>query len=285
MTIPAQFVYKSKEKELKFRDEFVMPLLVRLGFGVVLNYHGSREFGRDVIFGDIDRFGHVVYYGMQIKYETSIGLSASHELVQDAEQATHNPFTHPQTGKEEYISCFYVANAGNISEQARANFFSALLHKGVRDARLLDGNALLLLDKSATFNRTSLYKERVTGLQLEAKRNLVTAIHLLNALEDEDTIGRMAMIHRFRSSAVDAFLAAPIPTPRLDIDLLNECWEHISMCNHLIESINMELRAHADTEVGMLALRNLLPALKTRCMEINNAAVRFLSELGERHPG
>jgi hypothetical protein len=56
---------------------------------------------------------------MQIKYETSIGLSASHELIQDAAQATHNPFTHPQTGKEEYISCFYVANAGDISEQAR----------------------------------------------------------------------------------------------------------------------------------------------------------------------
>ena len=89
MTIPVQFVYKGDDKEFQFRDKFVMPLLVRLGFGVVLNYHGCREFGRDVIFGDIDRFGHVVYYGMQIKYETSIGLAASHELIQDAEQGAH----------------------------------------------------------------------------------------------------------------------------------------------------------------------------------------------------
>ncbi|HTU21837.1 MAG TPA: hypothetical protein VMG10_27610 [Gemmataceae bacterium] len=145
MAIPARFKYTGDDKEFQFRDDFVMPLLVRLGLGIVLNYHGARELGRDVIFGDIDRFGHVVYYGMQIKYETSIGKRASHALIEDAEEATNNPFTHPQTGKEEYISRFYVANAGDISELARSNFFKSLLKKGIRDARLLDANALLLL--------------------------------------------------------------------------------------------------------------------------------------------
>ncbi|WP_439628603.1 hypothetical protein [Gemmata sp.] len=206
----------------------------------------------------------------------------SHDLIKDAQQATNNPFTHPQTGKEEYISCFYVANAGDISEQARTNFFNTLMRKGIRDARLLDGKALVLLDKSAAFTRTSLYKERVTGLQLEAKRNLVAAIHLLKALEDEEESYKIAMLSRFRSSAADAFLAAPIPHARLTVDLVNEYWEHVSMCNHLVEVMNTELRADADTETSTLALKNLLPDLKTRCMKVNNAAVRFLLELGQK---
>jgi hypothetical protein len=64
IAIPAQLLFQGDNKEFQFRDTFVMPLLIRLGFGVVVNYHGQREFGRDVIFGDLDRFGHVVYYGM-----------------------------------------------------------------------------------------------------------------------------------------------------------------------------------------------------------------------------
>jgi len=58
--IPPQLTYTGTNKEFQFRDQFVMPLLVRLGFGLVVNYHGAREFGRDVIFGEVDRFGHVV---------------------------------------------------------------------------------------------------------------------------------------------------------------------------------------------------------------------------------
>jgi hypothetical protein len=96
--IPDQLIYSGDQKEFQFRDKFVMPLLVQLGFGIVVNYHGKRELGRDVIFGDLDRFGHVVYFGMQIKYELSIGLSASHDLVHDVVEATNNPFRHPETG-------------------------------------------------------------------------------------------------------------------------------------------------------------------------------------------
>jgi len=53
MAIPSQLIYQGQNKEFQFRDMFVMPLLIRLGFGVVVNYHGQREFGRDVIFGDV----------------------------------------------------------------------------------------------------------------------------------------------------------------------------------------------------------------------------------------
>ena len=44
MTIPNTLSQFTDEAD--FRDRFVIPLLHRLGFSVVVNYHGQREFGR-----------------------------------------------------------------------------------------------------------------------------------------------------------------------------------------------------------------------------------------------
>ena len=64
MAIPGEFTYAD---EAGFITRFVLPLLQRLGYSLVVNYHGTREFGKDLVFGEIDRFGHVVYHGMQVK--------------------------------------------------------------------------------------------------------------------------------------------------------------------------------------------------------------------------
>jgi len=241
MAIPVQLVYHGENKEFQFRDEFVMPLLIRLGFGIVVNYHGQREFGRDVIFGDVDRFGHVVYHGMQIKYEASISLSDSHSLVQDAEQGTHNPFKHPQTGRQEFISCFYVANAGDISDQARENFFSTVTRRGVRDARLLDGKALILLDKAAALSRNANLQERLTGLLQEVRRNRSVLTQLVQTLPKyaEDHATKPFPIQRCRNTASGAYLNAPFAVPNLPIDVVDQYWEMVRMLNDIAESIGV----------------------------------------------
>jgi len=248
MTIPTQLVYQGENKEFQFRDGFLMPLLIRLGFGVVVNYHGQREFGRDVVFGDIDRFGHVVYYGLQVKYEPSISLSDSHSLVQDAEQATHNPFKHPQTGREEFISCFYVANAGDMSDQARENVFSTVARRGIRDARLLDGNALILLDKAASLNRNADVRERLTGLLQEVRRNrnvLALTVTNLSAFAD-DPATKPFPFQRCRNSASGAYLNAPFSIPGLPIDIVDQYWELIRMLNDIADSIGVPGLVTAD---------------------------------------
>jgi hypothetical protein len=91
---------ESYKKEEHLTDDFLIPLLQRLGFSIVVNFHGASEFGKDIIFGEIDRFGRVVYHGLQAKYVPSISLSASDELIEDAKQAFNNPFTHPQTAED-----------------------------------------------------------------------------------------------------------------------------------------------------------------------------------------
>ncbi|MFO1044498.1 MAG: hypothetical protein U0941_22220 [Planctomycetaceae bacterium] len=236
MTISSELTYAGANKEFQFRDQFVMPLLVRLGFGVVVNYHGTREFGRDVIFGDIDRFGHVVYYGMQIKYESSIGLGDSATLIEDAEQATHNPFRHPQTGRDEFISTFYVANAGVISEQARDNFFNTLMRKGIRDAKLFDGNGLLLLDKSASLNRNANLKERLTGLVQEIRynRDIIRVFFRPYVAQPASY-----PLHRLRCLAATAYLAAPFAIENLEIKFVEGYWDMVTNVNRIMDDLGI----------------------------------------------
>jgi len=75
-------------------------------------YHGTREFGKDLVIGDFDKLGHVTYHGVQVKYGGSTGLSASDDLIRDCRHAFANPFKHPKTGQEHQISTFVGINAG-----------------------------------------------------------------------------------------------------------------------------------------------------------------------------
>jgi hypothetical protein len=281
MAIPQQLAYSGDKKEFQFRDTFVMPLLARLGFGVVVNYHGTREFGRDVVFGDVDRFGHVVYYGMQIKYEASIGLAESHQLIQDAEQATHNAFHHPQTGRQEFISTFYVANAGDISEQARTNFFSTLPRRGIRDARLLDGNALLLLDRAAALNRSASIKERITGLLQEIRRNQ----NVIRALEPvlrrfvQDPEKNPYPMQRCRNTACGGYLNSPFPIPNLSIDLVDQYWESARMVNEIVESIGATMVAQLYRENRFQGLLPVFARTIAMGSVIDAASVALLNQL------
>lgn len=281
MTIPTQLVYDGQNKEFQFRDSFVMPLIRRLGFGIVANNHGPREFGRDVIFGDIDRFGAAIYYGMQIKYESSISLSDSHSLAQDAEQATHNPFTHPQTGKKEFISCFYVANAGGISEQARENFFNIISRRSVRDARLLDGNALVLLDKSASLSRNSHILERLTGLIQEVRRNRNVTAKLSKDLQSfaQNPDKEPYPLQRCRNSATGAYLNAPFSIPNLDVGVVDQYWETVRMINDVSDSVGSPIVGIEFRKSRANGLNVLRPQLEDLAIVVEKTSIALVDDL------
>src|SRR3990172_6897630 len=124
MAIIPEFRLFGDERE--FVAELLIPLLGRLGFGTVVNYHGQTESGMHLIVAEIDRFAHVRYHGIQAKYVPSIGKTAVHGLIQDATEAFAAPFNHPQTGAVHRISTFYAINAGSISEEARRLYFARL---------------------------------------------------------------------------------------------------------------------------------------------------------------
>jgi hypothetical protein len=137
MAIPKEFTFASEED---FVQRFLIPLLHRLGFSVVANYHRTQgELGKDLVFAEIDRC-------FQAKYVGSIGLSAVETLIQDCRQAFANPFTRPHTHTAERIQTFYAVNGGSISEDARQHFFGSVGQPLATCARVLDGKALLALD-------------------------------------------------------------------------------------------------------------------------------------------
>jgi len=280
MTIPLKLQFEGTNKEFQFRDNFLMPLIKRLGYGIVANYHGQREFGRDIIFGDIDRFGHLVYYGMQVKYDPSVSQSASHELINDAVEATLNPFRHPQTGSEDYISCFYVANAGSISDQAKENFFNALPSRGIRNAKLLDGNALLLLDKAAYINRTADIKERAIGLLQEVRRNRSVAEELKLKMNEFIKNGKPFPMQRFRNSASGSYLNSPFPISDVSIDTIDQYWELSRMVNDVSDSVGTAFAAkeYREARINCL-LSDLIPTSSSYGISIEKAIIEFLNTL------
>jgi len=56
MTIPAEFdryrePRKSEENSIRW---FLKPLVERLGYCSVRDYHGTREFGKDLVYAEVD---------------------------------------------------------------------------------------------------------------------------------------------------------------------------------------------------------------------------------------
>jgi len=280
MVFPSDLIYEGANKEFRFRDEFVMPLLMKLGFATVVNYHGQKEFGRDVIFADSDRFGHPVYYGIQVKYEASISQTASHELVNDAIEATTHPFKHPGTGSEGYISCFYVANAGTFSDNARENYFTLTRKKGIRDSRLLDGNALLLLDKTAFLNRGGFIRERLTGLLLEIHYNEAIANKLPVNIEAFVKTGGGYPAHRYRYAATEAYLATPHAIPGLEIEQVSQYWETIRIANMMADSLRSVFTRVEDGGKTVEAVKVVSANLIATGALIQYHLVPFLQEMG-----
>ena len=147
MSFPSSFHY---ENEADFIRRLVVPVLQRLGFDAVTNYHGTREHGKDLVFGETDRFGHHIYHGLQAKYVPSIAQKDAYGLIDDAKQAFTMPFQHPASGINERISKFYAVNGGSISDNVRDLFFNALRPQYGANVRLIDGNELVALERRAS---------------------------------------------------------------------------------------------------------------------------------------
>ncbi|QDT14850.1 hypothetical protein [Alienimonas californiensis] len=268
------------QNEEQFTDEFLIPLMRRLGFSVVMNYHGASEFGKDVVFGEVDRFGHVVYHGIQAKFVPSISLTAGADLVNDAKQAFATPFLHPHTGAEERISTFYAMNGGSISDQAKRHFFDSLRPAFGANVRLMDGKSLVGLNKIAigTANRAEL--SILTAFWVELQRNR----DILTRAEDRTRKGlKTGAYERFpgmlRVCAADAMLQKAVSK---DLEFTREVDAYWSICRltnslsdamlgsitqaRLMEILESTLNAIVET-LNLIAL--LVERTKAKMRELN----------------
>jgi hypothetical protein len=213
--------------EADFRERFLFPLLHRLGFGIVVDYHGHREFGIDVLFAEIDRFCHVRYYGMQAKFTESIGKEAVHELIDACEEAFAMEINHPQTGEKLKISSFYAVTAGSISAAARDLFFAKLRPEHADNVRLLEGKDLLALDRSAVLSRSESVRELLTGLLIEIAHNEKVINQVsphLEKITQSDGNNVQYPPFRLRLNAVSSYLQRPYLVERMPVAVMEHLW-------------------------------------------------------------
>lgn len=170
MAIPKEFVNTFKN-ERAFVDRFIIPLFRRLGFSQIFDFQGPTEFGKDVIFGDVDAFGHPNYFGVQAKYVDSIGMGEATKLAEQCTIAFQNVFKHPRRITDEQIGRFYAVNGGEFSDHFRQVFRNALPQMLRGSVICLDGNDLLTIERTAGVRSVRVIRERLLGLRFELEYN------------------------------------------------------------------------------------------------------------------
>ncbi|MFC1706742.1 hypothetical protein ACFL59_07970 [Planctomycetota bacterium] len=266
--------------EAAFQEEFVKPLLTRMGFSLVVDYHGTVEYGKDLVAAEFDRFGHVRYHAFQVKYAASIGLSQAGDLAADGEQAFTNPFDHPQTGEPQYISSFYGANAGSISHQASTHFFASLRPRYGDNARLLDGKSLVQLDRLAVTTRLEPMRALLSGLRSELflnGRNLKT---ICDCLRGQLEGGGTHPMQRLNLEAVANVVTQPHSVLADTIQGLRHYKEEAAMFNRLVDAVGVPLSTQEYVRQRIEAACKKEVVLKVLGDSLHAAVTEVLLQLG-----
>ena len=235
MAIPKELEYQNEDD---FVQRFLIPLLQKLGFSVVANYHGKSEFGKDLIFAEVDRFGNVRYHALQAKYQPSVSLNDSHDLVRDCEQAYSTPFKHPQTGADGRISTFYAVNAGSISDQAKEHYFNSLRPKYGDNALVLQAKDLLVLDRWATASQRNSVVDLLSGLLIEINYNESEVIEsITDTLKAASAASTVWPTIRFRADATSAYLRQPFMADQIGSRTVLDYWHQAMSFNKAFDII------------------------------------------------
>lgn len=283
--MPKEFNYASEDD---FVQRFLIPLLHRLGYSVVANYHRSQgELGKDLVFAEIDRFGHVRYSGLQAKYEASIGLSAIGTVIQDCQQAFASPFEHPHTKVQERIQTFYAVNAGSISEDARTHFFNSIGPPLSACSRLIDGKALIALDRWAAVTQSQSFLPLLNGLRMELLANerfidfvlpTVEQLHA-DAIKHTGQWPERIFANRLRTNASSSYLQQPSFVDVISPEGIELYWDLATLTNAFMDNCNGTLNGKSAAAL-LSDIKVNLGKLKLGGTSIRNAIENAISLLG-----
>lgn len=143
--------YLRNLKEDSFRKEVLIPLYRVLGFKHVVESHGQDEFGKDILFKYIDKFGEYVYLASLVKTQDIHGSTSKlgnvSEVLAQAREAFEIPYLDRfDNHSKKHISMLYIVTSGVIKPKAR-QYISESLNKGVNYGviRFQDGEQILSL--------------------------------------------------------------------------------------------------------------------------------------------
>ncbi len=123
LTLEGGFTWKEDyhTDEPKFTKEVMIPLLKKMKYKNVRYNHGTEEYGRDVIFSEINKFGEEIFYGIQVKAgDVSGGANSQIDtLIGQLEDAFSMPVKLLGDEHERYLSFFIIAISGHYKKNAK----------------------------------------------------------------------------------------------------------------------------------------------------------------------
>lgn len=107
--------------EIKFTVEVLLPLFRNMGFIDVRYNHGKREFGKDMTFSEIDKFGVIRNYGVQVKAGDVSGEAGSEidKIIGQIGDAFSMPYVNTTSREKRYISDLIIAISGRFTDNAK----------------------------------------------------------------------------------------------------------------------------------------------------------------------
>lgn len=115
---PWKPIYLTNEK--LFTIEILIPLLKRMNFSSVKYNHGTREFGKDILFSERDKFGSVKHYGVQVKAGDINGKVNSQidEIIGQIDDCFSVPIKEFGTDNNVFLSEIYIIISGKFTSNA-----------------------------------------------------------------------------------------------------------------------------------------------------------------------
>ena len=259
-------LYERFSDEAAFRQDFVRPLLTRLGYFGIAELHGTQEFGKDFVFSEQTPFGFPRHYAAVVKHEKSIGQGAHgsiSEIMRQVSEAFAVQFRLPDHEEQHRVSAVFVFNSGRIAIGAQMSIRSQISEeKYGRNVHVLDGERLFQLDLTATTRRGELFLPQLNGLDRELWLNTRVWTSILEGLPSFTE-------HRGSfTRALEGFLTAPF----VDEHRLLESMMILLQESRIIDSYNWLGRAPFDQkELLIVKLRETLERALQRAQSVRDA--------------
>ena len=172
---------------------------------------------------------------------------------------------------------FYVMNAGSIADNARDNVFALLERPSAANCVLLDGPALLTLDRFAAISRGTMVEQLLAGLLIEVRSNRSSP---LGPGFNRFASTRQVSLARLRVAATVAMLERPVILESAFLVSLQDYWDLARTVNHVADLIDIPfLNSSAQDERVRVGI-DLIARLDEQSRVLERLLLSTMADLG-----
>lgn len=215
-----------ESREDGFREQFVKPLLARMGFCGISDKHAVKEFGRNYVFSELDPFGQFRHLLAHVEHREKLAGGVDTEpLVDRLRQCFFLSYVLPgASGEQRSLSSIYVFNTGEIAPAAEKQVRQALPKTVAANIHFLDGERLEVLANGFLQRHHGQVRERLEALLLQLKLNVHIWEELRKGINPESESQtwdvRGGILH-----GLENFLTHPLLPDRIPVTDVAMLWQ------------------------------------------------------------